>query len=100
MTNDGIDKIVEKLSVDELKKLAVREIRGLRGFLELDIQNIRHIRNHYGSDKEKAMKIAVSSYEGIKEEMQKYGVWKEQYEKVYLQARINGVFDAELFFKK
>ena len=99
MVSDGIDKIVEKLSSDEVKKLAVKQIRSLRGFLELDIQNIKHIRNNSGTDTEKVMEIAIASYEDTKAEMQKYGVWKEQYTKVYLQAKNRGEFNAELFFK-
>jgi hypothetical protein len=98
--HDKFDKIVEKLELPEVKKLAAQNLRNLVNLLEEEISRAAKIRRTLDpdDDPEQFMGSVMESYNETKSEMQKYGLWNDRYEEVFLKAKETGHFDAKHFY--
>jgi hypothetical protein len=95
---DKVDEIVEKLELAEVRKLAAQKLRGLVNVLQDDISGVAQIKRRVDTNPEAVMGIAISNYERTRETMQRYGLWEDRYEQVFLKAKETGEFDVHLFY--
>ena len=95
---DRVDEIVGRLELAEVRKLAAQKLRGLVNVLQDNISGIAKIRRRVDPNPESVMGIAISNYESTREQMQRYGLWEDRYEQVFLKAKETGEFDVHLFY--
>jgi len=101
----SMDEIVRTLSLNQVRELAKKKLRGhilqlddeLFQISKLKERELRGISQDNGKDI--AMEIWNENYQKNKRDMQEYGIWQEAYEDLYLTAKNEGKFDSNQLFK-